>query len=325
MPYLLRRLLIVNCVTKIGQSNKLYSKMLLDNLNIKVDTILGQLLDQSDIKLSVLRIDLIHPIISGNKLFKLFYFLQDVEKFSHKQVITFGGAYSNHLVATAYACKLAGYKSIGIVRGEKPAQLSHSLHNCIEYGMKLKFISRQLYDLKEEKTFQQKLLKEFGKAVIIPEGGYDPVGAKGASLIMNYIDATTTHICCAVGTATTVAGLLSAAKKDQQIIAVPVLKGLEDIMKRISFLTPETFNEVHIMHDYHFGGYAKYSSELLFFMNSLYKDYQLPTDFVYTAKLFFAIFDAIKKNIFPRGSKIVCIHTGGLQGNLSLPANSLIF
>ncbi|HTB99196.1 MAG TPA: pyridoxal-phosphate dependent enzyme [Ferruginibacter sp.] len=301
--------------------------MLFDNSNIKVDRLQNQLLDQLSIELSVLRLDLIHPIISGNKLFKLFYFLQDAEKFAHKQIITFGGAYSNHLVATAYACKLVGLKSIGIIRGEKPVQLSHSLQNCIEYGMQLKFISRQSYDQKEEPGFQQSLLKEFGEAIIIPEGGYHSIGSKGAALIMDHIDETATHICCALGTATTVAGLLSAIKKDQIIIAVPVLKGLKDINERISFLMGDskTVNTVQILDNYHFGGYAKYSSKLLSFMNNLYTEYQLPTDFVYTAKMFFAIFDSIHKHQFSKGSKIVCIHTGGLQGNLSLPVNSLIF
>jgi 1-aminocyclopropane-1-carboxylate deaminase len=301
--------------------------MLLNNSNIKVDRLQNQLLDQLGIELSVLRLDLIHPIISGNKLFKLFYFLQDAEKFAHKQIITFGGAYSNHLVATASACKLAGLKSIGIVRGEKPVQLSHSLQNCIEHGMQLKFISRQSSDQEEEVGFRQSLLKEFGEAIIIPEGGYHSIGTKGASLIMDYIDETTTHICCALGTATTVAGLLSVVKKDQQIIAVPVLKGLKDINERISFLTsdPTAINAMQILEGYHFGGYARHSSKLLSFMNSLYNEYQLRTDFVYTAKMFFAIFDSINKHQFPKGSKIVCIHTGGLQGNLSLPVNSLIF
>lgn len=301
--------------------------MLFDNSNIKVDHLENQLLDQLGIELSVLRLDLIHPIISGNKLFKLFYFLQNVEKSPHKQIITFGGAYSNHLVATAYVCKLAGIQSIGIVRGEKPVQLSHSLQNCLDDGMELQFISRQEYDQKDETGFRQNLLKKYGEAVIIPEGGYDPIGAKGAGLIMKYIDENTTHICCALGTATTVAGLLSAKKNNQQLIAVPVLKGLQDINERIAYLSQGVPHEntLRTMNDYHFGGYAKYTPELIAFMNELYQKYQLPTDFVYTAKLFFAVFDALNKNQFPKGSKIVCVHTGGLQGNLSLPVNSLVF
>ena len=301
--------------------------MLFDNSNIKVDHLESQLLDQLGIELSVLRLDLIHPIISGNKLFKLFYFLQDAEKFPQKQIITFGGAYSNHLVATAYACKLNGLKSVGIVRGEKPINLSHSLENCLGYGMQLKFISRQEYDRKEDDFFQKDLLKEFGEAVIIPEGGYNALGAKGAALIIDHVDPNATHICCALGTATTVAGLLSAKRNEQQLIAIPVLKGLEHIHKRITHLLPNKKNDniIQIENNYHFGGYAKYSPELITFMNELYKKYQLPTDFVYTAKMFFAVFDMLNKKQFARGSKIVCIHTGGLQGNLSLPVNSLIF
>ena len=143
--------------------------MLFDNSNIKVDYLENQLLDQLGIELSVLRLDLIHPIITGNKLFKLFYFLQDAEEFPHKQVITFGGAYSNHLVATAYACKLKGLKSMGIVRGERPSKLSHSLQNCLEYGMQLKFVSRQEYDQKENVMFQENLLKEFGNADLLSQ------------------------------------------------------------------------------------------------------------------------------------------------------------
>jgi 1-aminocyclopropane-1-carboxylate deaminase len=300
--------------------------MLLNNANIKVDHLENQLLDQLGIQLSVLRLDLIHPIISGNKLFKLFYFLQDAENSPHKQIITFGGSYSNHLVATAYACQLKGLRSVGIVRGERPIQLSHSLQNCIEYGMQLKFISRQEYDLKEKQDFKDSLLKEFGEAIIIPEGGYNTIGAKGAALILDHIDTKTTHICCALGTATTVAGILSATKEGQKVIAVPVLKGLYDINERISFLLPDKKNNnLQIIDNYHFGGYARYTPELIAFMNDLYKQYQLPTDFVYTAKMFFGIFDLINKQYFPPGSKIVCIHTGGLQGNLSLPVNSLFF
>src|ERR1700744_1109463 len=154
--------------------------MLFDNSNIKADLLQNQLLDQLGITLSVLRLDVVHPIISGNKLFKLFYFLQDAEKFPRRPLITFGGDYSNHLVATAYACKLADLQSIGIVRGEKPARLSHSLQRCIDYGMQLKFISRKAYGLKEDPDFIKNLSQEFGEAVVIPEGGCHPAGAKGA-------------------------------------------------------------------------------------------------------------------------------------------------
>jgi 1-aminocyclopropane-1-carboxylate deaminase/D-cysteine desulfhydrase-like pyridoxal-dependent ACC family enzyme len=244
-----------------------------------------------------------------------------------QMMITFGGAYSNHLVATAYSCHLAGLQSVGIVRGERPKKISHTLEACMKYGMELKFISRNDYDEDKVEFFQQNLQDEYNKFCLIPEGGYSLLGVKGAALISDTIEETSTHICCAIGTATTVAGLLIGGKEHQQIIGIPVLKGMNDIESRIAFLTGDkvTNARLSLFFDYHFGGYAKYSSELVSFMNQLYHDHELPSDFVYTAKMLFGTFDLIKKDHFPKGSKITCIHTGGLQGNLSLSPNTLIF
>ena len=194
--------------------------------------------------------------------------------------------------------------------------------------MHLKFISRNDYLKKDEIKFFENLINEFGQCTIIPEGGYHPLGAKGAALIMNTVkEKTFTHICCATGTATTIAGLISATEKQQQIISIPVLKGINDIEERILFLTENnaSLSQLKILPGYHFGGYAKNSIELFAFMNMLYRQYQLPTDFVYTGKMLFGIFDLIEKDYFPKGSSIACLHTGGLQGNLSLPANTLLF
>ena len=286
----------------------------------------GELMLQKKVSLSVLRLDKIHPVISGNKLFKLRYFLQNIPDKAGKTIITFGGAFSNHLVATAYACKMKNISCVGIVRGEQPAKLSHTLLHCSEYGMKLCFISRDEYAKKNEPGFLAQICGLYNDCLIIPEGGYDPDGARGAAGIMNLIDPDTTHICCAVGTATTLAGLLLNIKPHQQIIAIPVLKGLTDITERIEFLTGGiSTNQLHIHHQYHFGGYAKKSLALTGFMNSLYSKYQLPTDFVYTGKMMFAVMDLIQHNFFPEQSKIVCIHTGGLQGNLSLQKGTLTF
>ena len=194
--------------------------------------------------------------------------------------------------------------------------------------MQLKFISRDDYSKKDEPQFLKDLITEFGECIIIPEGGYHPLGAKGAALIMDtYKENRFTHICCATGTATTIAGLLVNAKNYQQITSIPVLKGMKDIEERILSLTENKANlkQLKILNDYHFGGYAKSTPDLFSFMNSLYQQYQLPTDFVYTAKMMFGIFDAIEKDRFPKGSSIACLHTGGLQGNLSLPQNTLLF
>jgi len=296
--------------------------------NADIDILKESFLQEKQIALSVLRLDKIHPVVSGNKLFKLHYFLQDALQSTHKTILTFGGAYSNHLAATAFACKANGLKSIGIVRGEKPPQLSSTLQQCIENNMQLKFITRERYDKKEDAYFLQQLKNEFGECIIIPEGGYHPLGAKGAALINSLFKANTyTHICTATGTATTLAGLLQSANSNQKIINVPVLKGMVDIDKRIDFLNAGDIkkNQLTTFNNYDFGGYAKKTPELISFMNYLWHQHQLPSDFVYTAKLFFAIFDKAKQDFFPAASNILCLHTGGLQGNNSLPRGTLLF
>jgi 1-aminocyclopropane-1-carboxylate deaminase len=298
--------------------------MLFNTANISIDTILNDSLKEKNINLSVLRLDRIHPILSGNKLFKLHYFLKEAISLSLPGIFTFGGAYSNHLVATAYACKITGLKSIGFVRGEKPGKLSQTLIACINYGMQLHFIPRATYDKKEREYFLNDLKNEERQYLMIPEGGYHPKGAAGAALITRFIDENTTHICTALGTAATIAGIIAGAKESQQVVGIPVLKGMTDITDRIAYLTGGHRN-FQLLEDYHFGGYAKRTLQLTSFMNQLYRQYQLPTDFVYTAKMMFAVLDSLKKGYFAPGSKITCLHTGGLQGNLSLPVGTLIF
>jgi 1-aminocyclopropane-1-carboxylate deaminase/D-cysteine desulfhydrase-like pyridoxal-dependent ACC family enzyme len=301
--------------------------MLFPTSNIFLQKLSDDLFDQKQVSLSVLRLDTLHNVVSGNKLYKLHFFLKNAMEQSLPGIVTFGGAYSNHLVATAFACRHAGLKSAAIVRGERPAKLSHTLNACIEYGMELKFISRQKYDKKEDPEFAEIIQSAYKNYQVVPEGGYHPLGAAGSALIMNLVTNETSHICCAVGTATTAAGLLLGAKNNQQIITVPVLKNLLDLEQRITFLTKRVFTpeQLSIMPDYHFGGYAKKTPALLDFMNSCFLKHQLPTDFVYTGKMMFGIIDSIKRDFFPLGSKIVCIHTGGLQGNLSIQNGTLVF
>lgn len=308
-------------------NDQLLKKLLIDIQDIKCEQLQDELFTAREVSLHILRLDTIHPVVSGNKLFKLHYFLEAAKHHPGKPIITFGGAYSNHLVAAAFACKENGLKSIGIVRGEKPSVLSHTLQECISLGMKLKFISRELYATKENASFKNELLNEFGDSIFIPEGGYDINGAKGAALIMDMINKDVTHICCAVGTATTIAGLLIGSNNNQRIIAVPVLKGMIDIEERVAYLTQNKniSKQLHIENGYHFGGYAKGNKELFDFMNRFFKQHVIPTDFVYTGKMMYAVYDLIHKNYFKPGSKIVCVHTGGLQGNLSLPKGTLTF
>jgi 1-aminocyclopropane-1-carboxylate deaminase len=300
----------------------------IDYQNITIDVLQDDLFAQKQVTVSVLRLDKIHPIISGNKLFKLYYFLQQTKEENKTTIITFGGAYSNHLAATAYACALHNIRCIGIVRGQKPAQLSHTLQQCLQNNMQLQFVSREEYDKKETAEYLTALQNEYPNSLIIPEGGYDELGSNGAALIKDLIKPNYfTHICLAVGTATTLGGIAQKANSSQQIIAIPVLKGMTDIEQRIFHLTKReyTTKQLFIWDDYHFGGYAKKTPELIHFMNECWLKYRLPLDFVYTAKVFYSIVDNIKKDFFKPNSHILFIHTGGLQGNLSLPNNSLLF
>lgn len=295
--------------------------------NISFDKIFNHEITNQNLSLTVLRLDKIHEDVSGNKLFKLHYFLEECSASSHKTILTFGGAYSNHLIATAFLCNQKGFKSIGIVRGEQPQKLSHTLARCKQFGMELKFISREAYQKFD--NFEQnvvELKKINGEFTIVPEGGYNAKGAKGASLIMDIIkNENFTHICTAVGTATTLAGLLLKQKIKHEVIAIPVIKNMHDIPERLNYLGVNENNKPTVFCDYHFGGYAKHTNELICFMNTFFAETHIPTDFVYTAKMMYGIYEKIKSGYFAVGSKIVCIHTGGLQGNKSLPAGTLIF
>jgi 1-aminocyclopropane-1-carboxylate deaminase len=295
--------------------------------NITLDNLTSDLLSQKEITLSILRLDKIHADVSGNKLFKLHYYVQECLQSEHKTMLTFGGAYSNHLVATAFLCNEKGIKSIGIVRGDEPKNLSHTLQRCRAFGMQLHFISRDQYKITNNDEAYLALINTHGDCTIVPEGGYGNLGAKGASLIMDILKVENpSYICTCVGTATTLAGLVMNKIANEKIIAIPAIKNMTDIFTRIKELTHLNVEDnLIILGDYHFGGYAKYNSELINFMNQFYSEYNIPTDIVYTAKMMYAVMDKIANNYFEKGSNIVCIHTGGLQGNASLPSGTVIF
>lgn len=289
--------------------------------DILIQQLRHPLAEEKKIIISMARLDLLHPIVSGNKIFKLRYFLQEAIS-SGKDVLTYGGAYSNHLLATAYACKQAGINCKGMVRGEKPVKLSDTLQHCLHYGMKLEFLSREDYKKsagEEDKNINAEFIE-------IPEGGFSSKGAKGAATILPYLlKANPSHICTAVGTATTLAGLIMN-NCNLKTIAVPVLKNMQDIHERVSRLTGSvSVPHLDIWTDYHFSGYAKHNKDLINFMNEFYLAHHIALDFVYTAKLMNGVMDKLKNNYFTEGDHIVCLHTGGLQGNHSLPAGSLCF
>jgi 1-aminocyclopropane-1-carboxylate deaminase len=281
-----------------------------------------------NIRADILRLDRIHPVVSGNKWFKLKEFLQQALQSPGQPVVTFGGPWSNHLIAAAYATRQQGLTAIGIIRGERPPVLSATLTAAAAYGMQLEFISRREYAEKETPAFLRQLTDRHPGAYIIPEGGSGPIGIKGSEDILRTTDTSQyTHILCAVGTGTTLMGLIRAARPGQVVIGIPVLKGFDQStpVDPHTFLTPEQKAGAHILSGYHFGGYARHPPELLEFMNRWYRDTGVPSDIVYTGKLFFALWDSVRQGLFPAGSRLLVIHSGGLQGNLSLPPGILDF
>jgi len=283
---------------------------------ITIDPINDHFLQNKNVQVDVLRLDKIHPVISGNKWFKLKYHFDNFNAGNYNGILTFGGAWSNHVVGTACACYLQKINCAGIIRGEKPLQLSAALADAEQYGMKLKFVSRESYKDKDNEKFIEVFRRDFPNYYVIPEGGAGVEGEKGAAEIIGLLPTYYyTHIVCAVGTGTMFNGIRRSAK-DQEVIGIVILKGWQEENNMISG---------KLFYDYHFGGYAKYNSGLIDFMNDLFRLANIPTDFVYTGKLAYAIYDLIKKDHFKPASKILMIHSGGLRGNASLQKGSLIF
>lgn len=282
-------------------------------------------INKNGVLINILRLDKIHPVISGNKIFKLIEYLDEALQTEEKTLLTFGGAYSNHLHATGFVCHQSGIKSIGIVRGETIEMNSPTLTDCLSLGMELHFIGRNDFKKIAEVPRAQEIYRQFGKCTIVPAGGYGKMGASGASKILDFIPLNTfTYIGAAVGTATTLAGLMYR-ERTEKILAFPALKGMTDMPVRLNHLGAKSTNRLITIPDYHFGGFGKKRPELLNFMNSFYTEYHIPLDFVYTGKMMYGIFDLAEKGFFPPGSKILAIHSGGLQGNRSLPDNALIY
>ncbi|HEX6334925.1 MAG TPA: pyridoxal-phosphate dependent enzyme [Flavisolibacter sp.] len=274
----------------------------------------------------VLRLDLIHPVISGNKWFKLQKYLADAVTAGKKGIVTFGGAWSNHIVATAAACHLQGLQSVGIIRGERPATPSHTLKQAAAFGMQFHFISREEYK-NSPMTAALNLVSDAQHWYIVPEGGYGPKGMEGAATILDLLQTDNlTHIICAAGTGTMAAGLLAGSRPQHQVVAISVLKNNHGLADAITALSgPQERTRLQVQHEYHAGGYAKYDDALLSFMNDWFRHTGIPSDFVYTGKLFRAVDDMIKTGWFPGNSHLLVIHSGGLQGNRSLPKGTLIF
>ncbi|WP_343632425.1 pyridoxal-phosphate dependent enzyme [Fluviicola sp.] len=276
-----------------------------------------------NVRLLVKRDDLIHPEVSGNKWRKLKYNLELAMYQKKDGILTFGGAYSNHLLAVAAACQLAGLQSIGVVRGEElTADSNENLKRCAALGMELLFVSRESYDERNEKSCQEGWKEAHPHFLLVPEGGSNYYGIVGCQEIGKELPAETDHLFVAQGTTTTSCGLLLGSDEKTKLHVVPALKGFDAIAEMRKQLYPvlldeETMNEymdrVVVHPEAHFGGYGKWTPELLDFMEMCRKEYGLPLDKIYTGKAFHALMEWLKAQDFQTLQTVVFLHTGGLQ------------
>jgi 1-aminocyclopropane-1-carboxylate deaminase len=295
------------CILPVHEKNSLHT--------VPVQPIYHPLATHKEVKLFMLRLDRIHPFISGNKWYKLKYNLQAAQEQKAKALLTYGGAFSNHIAAVAAAGKEGGWPTIGIIRGEEKTPLNPTLAEATKNGMQLYYVSRELY---RDKSLLQEYVQQhldLTDTYIIPEGGANALGVKGCAEIIQHITFDFDYICCACGTGATLAGIISSLSPQQQALGVSALKGGDFLYEEVRKWTGSERKNFSIDLDHHEGGYAKTSPALFDFMSDFTLRYQIPLDYVYTAKLMRAVMDKITQDFFPRGSTVVAIHTGGLQGN----------
>ncbi|MCC5944040.1 MAG: pyridoxal-phosphate dependent enzyme [Bernardetiaceae bacterium] len=283
------------------------------------------ILPHTSISLRLLRLDRLHLPIGGNKYFKLKYNLEEAKNQNYSTLLTFGGAYSNHILATARAAQAQGFESIGIIRGEAHAPLNKVLQAAKEAGMQLHYINRSMYKLKHTKEVKEKLKQAFGGFYLIPEGGTNLEAVRGASEIPKLIAHTVYDtLLTPVGTGGTLAGLAIGLPPEKQLEGIAVLKGadflktdthalINDFQKKYPAYSHAPLAHWNLQTDYHFGGYAKTSSSLNAFIQRFYLDNQILIEPIYTGKMMYAIADLAQKQYFKSNSRLIALHTGGLD------------
>jgi 1-aminocyclopropane-1-carboxylate deaminase len=290
-------------------------------MEIKTQEISIPLLKEKEIKLFIKRTDQTHQFISGNKWYKLKYNLIEAKKQGFKTLLTFGGAYSNHIAAAACAAKENGLKSVGVIRGEEHLPLNPTLQFAKEQGMKIKYVNRGDYRLKQTPEFIKGLKDKFGDFYLIPEGGTNQLAIKGTEEILD-VSSTQDFVCCAVGTGGTIAGVINASTNKQIVIGFPAIKGIDALVKDIESWTNK--QSWKLINYYACGGYAKVNEKLVQFINEFNTVHDIPLDAVYTGKMMLGILDLVAKDYFPKGSTILAVHTGGLQGNQGMRERLMI-
>jgi 1-aminocyclopropane-1-carboxylate deaminase/D-cysteine desulfhydrase-like pyridoxal-dependent ACC family enzyme len=283
-----------------------------DVLISKINT---KIVQEKNIQLDLLRLDLIHPEISGNKWFKLKHNIDFAIQNNYKSIVSFGGAYSNHLHALAFAGKQYNIKTIGIIRGEVVE--NETLNDSKKWGMEIHFMSRETYREKYENHFLKTVQEEFKTSYIIPEGGNNMLGQKGCAEILSPKQKENYDLfCCSIGTGATFTGIVNSLGGEKKAMGFSAIKNGHYIANEIQQQT--VFSNYELQYEYHFGGFAKLNDSLITCMQQFKSEHQIELDRVYTGKMLFGIFDLIEKNSFQEGIKILAIHTGGLQGNRTL-------
>lgn len=276
----------------------------------------------NDVNVLMKRIDLVHPIISGNKWYKMKYNIIELDRLGIDTLLTFGGAFSNHIHATAEAGKIFGFKTIGLIRGEEHLPLNSTLKSAVDSGMELHYVNRTKFRKRDSKDFLAEVGNNFGNVYILPVGGTNSIALKGCKEIVEQIDIDYDYICSASGSGGTFAGIVAGLNGNKMGIAFPALKGGEFLKEVISDLvfeySGEHYSNWSLNTDFHFGGFAKLTKELIEFTKEFEKLNGFELDYIYTNKMMFGIAELIKNGFFKSGETIVAIHSGGLQGNLGM-------
>lgn len=291
----------------------------MENLyHAKIQEIHDPEIARHQLRLLVKREDLLHPHVSGNKFRKLKYNLQEAERAGHKTILTFGGAYSNHIYATAAAGKEFSFKTIGIIRGEEHLPLNATLQFARDIGMALYYLNRTEYKNKSSVEFLATLEKKFGRFYLIPEGGTNVLAVKGCTEIIEDIEVPYDVICTPCGTGGTMAGLVAGLNGHKKVIGFSSLKGgdffYEEVSELVKNYNGKIFGNWEIDTAYHFGGYAKVKPELISFIKTFKQNHQIQLDPIYTGKMFYGIYDLMRQHYFKEHTTILALHTGGLQG-----------
>ncbi len=286
----------------------------------KVQELHESLFEEKGVRVFMLRDDLLHPGISGNKWRKLKFNVLDVAAKKLDTLVTVGGSHSNHIAAVAASGKEFGFKTIGLIRGYEAYRNNPTLKQAAELGMEVRFLDKAQYE-ELDGVHLPNLKQEVGEFYFVPMGGGNELGTKGSMEIVNDIPQNTSHIAVACGTGSTLAGIHLAACQEQTCLGFPVMKNggfIRDEVNEFQKNFPNPVAKLELVTDYHFGGFGKMKPELITFINEFYQKHQIPLDGIYTGKMMFGLYELIEKNHFPTGSIITAIHTGGVQGNKGL-------